>query len=198
MRHTMRGDMTVLVAEDEESFRALYRDWLEPGCDLRLASDGDEAVAEFEPAVDVVVLDRQLPGPSGDAVAEHVKSTQRDCPVVMVTAIDPEPGIESMPIDTYLTKPVSGDDVRDALERVTAPSTYTEEMERAYRLAAKKARLEAELSGELLLLNDQYVELCRRLTEVSSRLNRALTASGNDWAEKFRACTGDGSRDQAA
>lgn len=189
--------MTLLVVEDEPNFRELYRDWLATDCDLRLASTGDEALTKFGPEVDVVVLDRQMPGPSGDEVAEYIKSQQRDCPVVMVTAIDPEPGIESMPIDTYLTKPVDGSDVRDAIERVTTPSTYTEEMERAYRLAAKKARLEAELSTEVLVLNDQYVDLCRRLTEVRTRLNRALTASGNDWVEKFRACSGDTARDRA-
>lgn len=182
----------MLVIEDEDNFRKLYRDWFENDHDLRLATNGEEGLQTFDAAVDVVILDRQMPGLSGDEVAKEIKSRQRQCPIVMVTAIEPEPGIGAMTIDTYLTKPVDWSDIRDAIERVTSTSTYTEEMERAYRLAAKKARLEAELSREILLLNDQYVDLCRKLTEVRARLNRALTDSGGDWVEKFRACTTDG------
>jgi len=56
--------LTVLAADDDGAVRELYACWLGDH-DLRLAADGWEATEAFDPSVDVVCVDREMPGPSG-------------------------------------------------------------------------------------------------------------------------------------
>src|ERR1700759_4416604 len=74
-----------------------------------IAGDGDAALELLGVnAYDVAVLDRDIPGPSGDEVAEHIVATGRGMPILMLTAADrlddKTTGFE-IGADDYLTKP---------------------------------------------------------------------------------------------
>ncbi|WP_405062225.1 response regulator transcription factor [Kribbella sp. NBC_01505] len=123
--------MRVLVVEDEvylaEAIRAGLR--LE-AIAADLAFDGDAALAAV--AVndyDVVVLDRDIPGPNGDEVCRQIVAQGIGCRVLMLTAAgdldDKVTGFE-LGADDYLTKPF---ELRELIVRLRAllrrPATAT-------------------------------------------------------------------------
>ena len=74
-----------------------------------IAPDGDSALELLEMnAYDVAVLDRDIPGPSGDDVARHIVASGSGLPIIMLTAADQlsdkAVGFE-LGADDYLTKP---------------------------------------------------------------------------------------------
>lgn len=106
---TTAAQPTVLVVEDEESFvDALVVGLKREGFFVRVARDGDEAIALFDAVrPDLVLLDVMLPKRSGIDVCREIRARSR-VPVIMVTAksaeIDTVVGLE-VGADDYVTKP---------------------------------------------------------------------------------------------
>lgn len=105
---------TILVVEDESDVAEMLCTHLRrEGYECRAARDGRQAFqdAERQPP-DLVLLDRMLPGYSGDEVARRLRSNARTSrvPIVMLTAkgedIDQVVGL-SLGADDYITKPFS-------------------------------------------------------------------------------------------
>jgi len=74
-----------------------------------IAGDGEEALRMLSlNEYDIAVLDRDIPGPSGDEVAQHIVASGRGTPILMLTAADrlhdKATGFE-LGADDYLTKP---------------------------------------------------------------------------------------------
>ncbi len=101
--------VTVLVAEDEESFvDALVIGLGREGFDVSVARDGPEALQLFDSIdPDLVLLDIMLPKMSGVDVCRAIRARSR-VPIIMVTAkgteIDTVVGLE-VGADDYVTKP---------------------------------------------------------------------------------------------
>jgi two-component system response regulator RegX3 len=101
--------VTVLVAEDEESFvDALVIGLGREGFDVHVARDGPEALAVFDAIdPDLVLLDIMLPKMSGVDVCRAIRARSH-VPIIMVTAkgteIDTVVGLE-VGADDYVTKP---------------------------------------------------------------------------------------------
>ena len=73
------------------------------------AGDGDTALRLLSVnAYDMIVLDRDIPGPSGDEIAKRIVTSGRGMPILMLTAADrledKASGFE-LGADDYLTKP---------------------------------------------------------------------------------------------
>jgi two-component system, OmpR family, response regulator VanR len=99
-----------LIVEDEpymaEAIRAGLR--LE-AIAADIAGDGDTALQLLRlNAYDIAVLDRDIPGPTGDEIAERVVASGTGMPILMLTAADrlddKASGFE-LGADDYLTKP---------------------------------------------------------------------------------------------
>ncbi len=112
----------MLVVEDEpymaEAIRAGLR--LE-AIAADVAGDGDTALELLSVnAYDVAVLDRDVPGPSGDEIAESIVASGSGTPILMLTAADrlddKASGFE-LGADDYLTKPF---DLRELVLRLRA------------------------------------------------------------------------------
>src|SRR6188768_2605813 len=74
-----------------------------------IAADGETALKLLSlNAYDIAVLDRDIPGPSGDEVAQSIVASGSGTPILMLTAADrlddKETGFE-LGADDYLTKP---------------------------------------------------------------------------------------------
>src|SRR4026209_860811 len=74
-----------------------------------IAGDGGTALELLRVnAYDIAVLDRDIPGPSGDEIAERIVASGSGMPIVMLTAADrlddQATGVE-LGADDYLTKP---------------------------------------------------------------------------------------------
>lgn len=106
--------LRVLVAEDEPDIAALIAYQLtREGFRVETAGSGPEALdAVGREIPDLIVLDRMLPGLSGDDVLKQLKSepATADIPVLVLTARrEQEDRIEGLELgaDDYLTKPFS-------------------------------------------------------------------------------------------
>lgn len=102
--------MRVLIVEDEEVLAEAVRVWLTlDGFAADIAPDGESALASIETNdYDVVLLDRDLPGMSGDAVCTVLADRPDRPAVLMVTAanhtLDKVDGL-GLGADDYLGKP---------------------------------------------------------------------------------------------
>ncbi|MBI5885003.1 MAG: response regulator [Deltaproteobacteria bacterium] len=78
----------ILVVDDEEGLRLLYKEELEEaGWEVTLAASGEESLRRIEEGkIDLVLLDIKMPGMDGVEVLRHVKERWKDLPVVLCTA----------------------------------------------------------------------------------------------------------------
>jgi two-component system response regulator VanR len=100
----------VLVVEDEPLMANAIRDGLRlEAISADVAGDGDTALELLRTnAYDLAVLDRDIPGPSGDEVAQHIVASGSGMPILMLTAadrLDDKASGFGLGADDYLTKP---------------------------------------------------------------------------------------------
>src|SRR3954471_21125886 len=114
--------MRVLIVEDEPLMADAIRDGLRlEAIAADIAGDGDTALELLRlNAYDIAVLDRDIPGPSGDEIAERIVAAGSGMPILMLTAADrlddKTTGFE-LGADDYLTKPF---DLRELVLRLRA------------------------------------------------------------------------------
>ena len=100
----------MLIVEDEPFLAGAIRDGLRlEAIAADIAGDGHTALEMLSiNAYDIAVLDRDIPGPSGDEVARHIVATGDGTPILMLTAADrlddKASGFE-LGADDYLIKP---------------------------------------------------------------------------------------------
>lgn len=104
--------MRVLVVEDEPYMAEAIRDGLRlEAIAADIAGDGDTALELLSVnSYDIAVLDRDIPGPSGDEVAESIVASGSGMPILMLTAadrLDDKATGFGLGADDYLTKPFS-------------------------------------------------------------------------------------------
>lgn len=166
---------TVLVVDDDPAVADVYADQLDDGYTIRVAYSGSEAIHQLDERVGVVVLDRRMPDPSGEDVLAYIREHQLDSRVAIVTAVEPDFDIIDMEFDDYLVKPISGDDLREAVERLLRVSTYEEQLQEYYSLVSKRAALETHKSQEDLEDSDEYQHFKDYLETKREGLNATLT-----------------------
>ncbi len=177
----------VLVVEDEADLADLYADWLADGFDVRTAYNGDEAIDQLDDSIDVVLLDRRMPGKSGDAVLDVIAERNFDCRVAMVTAVEPDFDIIDMGFDDYLVKPVDADELIDLVERFIRRSQYDADAREFFSLASKKAVLETEKTAEELDESEEYQDLTGKLESLHNRMDELVGGlTGDDFEAVFR------------
>src|SRR5256886_16956808 len=102
--------MRVLIVEDEPYMAEAICDGLRlEAIAADIAGDGDTALKLMRfNAYDIAVLDRDIPGPTGDEIAERIVASGSGMPILMLTAADrldhKETGFAVGAAD-YLTKP---------------------------------------------------------------------------------------------
>ena len=102
--------MRVLVVEDEPYLAEAIRDGLRlDAIAADIAGDGESALELLRiNAYDIAVLDRDIPGPSGDDVAKSIVASGTGMPILMLTAadrLDDKASGFGLGADDYLTKP---------------------------------------------------------------------------------------------
>ncbi|WP_285586232.1 response regulator transcription factor [Herbidospora sp. NBRC 101105] len=114
--------MRVLIVEDEPYLAEAVRDGLRlAAIAADVAGDGDTALELLSVNdYDIAVLDRDIPGPSGDDIARHIVASGSGLPILMLTAAerldDKASGFE-LGADDYLTKPF---ELRELVMRLRA------------------------------------------------------------------------------
>lgn len=165
----------VLVVEDEPDIAALVAYQLtREGFRVETVSNGSDALAAVNREIpDLVVLDRMLPGLSGDDVLKSLRkeSATKTIPILVLTAKrEQEDRIEGFELgaDDYLTKPFSP---RELVLRVNAilRRIYEPVVESGGRIL-KAGPLAVDVNSHQVLLNGEEVHL----TPTEFRLLRSL------------------------
>ena len=173
----------VLVVEDEPDLADLYAAWLGDEYRVRTAYGGHEALDqldEVDDAVDAILLDRRMPGLSGDEVLTAVRERGIDCRVAMVTAVEPDFDILEMGFDDYLVKPVTSETLGETVEGLLRRGEYDSEVQELFSLTSKKAMLESEKSASDLADNEEYQRLTDRIEELRERADESRDAVATD------------------
>jgi len=138
----------VLMVDDEKQVADAYALRLEDVADVTVAYGGEEALSVVEEGrpPDVVLLDRHMPGLSGDEVLAELRDRELTTRVIMVTAIDPDLGIVEMPFDDYLSKPVDRADLHAAVDQQCQVLAY-ELLGDYFRLESTRAVLAADATA---------------------------------------------------
>jgi two-component system, OmpR family, response regulator VanR len=102
--------MRVLIVEDESYLAEAIQGGLRlEAIAADIAGDGDTALKLLSiNAYDIAVLDRDIPGPSGDEIARRIVASGSGMPILMLTAADRLGDKTSgfgLGADDYLTKP---------------------------------------------------------------------------------------------
>lgn len=169
----------ILIVEDEPDVAETYARWLQD-YDVRRVESGEAALAQLDETIDVVLLDRMLPGKSGAEVLDEIRARGIDCRVAMVTAVDPDFDIIEMGFDEYVTKPPERDQLRTTVERLLQRAALDGELQEYYSLVARRAALEAELGAERLESNDEYTDLVDQIETHRGAADEALGDMASD------------------
>jgi len=167
---------TVVVVDDEEKLADMYTLWLRAAYDVRTVYEGEAVLEAIDESVDVVLLDRRMPGLSGDTVLDTIRERSLDCRVAMVTAVEPDFDIIEMGFDDYLVKPVSCDDLTSVVDQLLLRSTYDDQLQEYFALAAKKALLDAQKTDAERSASQQYDHLTDELAVVRTNVDDTMEA----------------------
>lgn len=171
---------SILIVEDEADLAELIRHNLEhEGYTCRMVSNGGSALAEaVAHPPDLILLDRMLPGMSGDEFITHLKRDNRvaSIPVIMLTAkaeeADQLVGL-SLGADDYITKPFSMKlllaRVAAMFRRVEIASTDQEVVTRG-PVSLDSSRHEVTVAGSQVALTATEFRLLRTLMAANGRV----------------------------
>jgi len=181
----MTDDPTVLIVDDEDKLADMYSLWLRGEYDVRTANDARDAADALDRSVDVLLLDRRMPGASGDRLLAEL-ADNRPFGVVLITAVDPGFDIVEMAFDDYLPKPVQHDDLTAAIEHQLTVQQRDEKLQEYFATRAKLGALEARKPAHELDRHDAYTDLRARADELESTL-RASVAGFDELVAAFTA-----------
>jgi DNA-binding response OmpR family regulator len=163
-----------LIVDDEKEVADAYALRLRGLCEVETAYDGETALATVEEEeIDLVLLDRHMPGMSGDDVLAELDEFGFEGKIIMVTAIDPGFDVLDMPFDDYLCKPIDREDVRAAVEQQCEILGY-ELLGEYFGIESKRRVIAAEISHEDRDDHDEYQAIETKCEELEQRVRRLL------------------------
>ncbi|WEL18970.1 MULTISPECIES: response regulator [unclassified Halorhabdus] len=163
-----------LVVDDEREVADAYALRLRGLCDVETAYDGETALETVrDREIDVILLDRHMPGISGDDVLEELAAMTFTGRVIMVTAIDPDFDVLDMPFDDYLCKPVDREDVRAAVTQQCTILGYAT-LGEYFSVEAKRQVIAAELPADQRESHEAYQRRQERSRRLERRVRRLL------------------------
>ena len=172
----------VFVVDDDPTICEMYERYLEDRYEVRTATDGGEALERLDESVDVVLLDRRMPGVDGDRTLEAIRETGYDCRVAMVTAVAPDTGIVEMGFDEYVLKPTERDELVGTVEKLLSRSRLDDDLQEYYSLVARRVAIESELNPVELDNSTEYRELLARIDEHRETVHASLGDMSSDEA----------------
>ncbi|WP_251329955.1 HalX domain-containing protein [Haloplanus pelagicus] len=174
----MTGSPCVLVVEDEVELAELFAEWLSGDYEVRIATSGEEALERLDEDVEVVLLDRLMPGVSGDEVLERIRDRGFSVRVAMVTAVEPDFDVLEMGFDDYVVKPLFREDIRRLVRGLRKRGEYDRRLSTLFAAASKLAALESHKTEAELNGSEEYTRLKAEFERTAERVDEL--ASGMD------------------
>ena len=171
---------TVLVVEDQSEIRSIFKEYLTPEAVVREAESVDSALTTMDGSIDMVVLDRNMAGSTGDTFLEEIRGEGYDVPVAMVTAIFPDFDIATMAFDAYLLKPVGRMDLRNAVAAVIRRHQAGDPIRSYFATLSKVEALDAEFHPSDLIEDETFQGLQSELDLLEGEVREAFEALDDD------------------
>ena len=114
---------TILVVDDEESIRFLYKEELEEdGYRVITAADGEEALRKVRNEnPDLITLDIRMPGMDGIEVLHQIREMDKEIPVIMSTAYgEYRNDFNVWASDAYVIKTANLSELKETIRRLLA------------------------------------------------------------------------------
>lgn len=177
--------LKLLLVEDDDALRFIVKDNLEQnGYQVDVAENGQEAIDSFEKnRYHLIILDVMLPKVDGFKVAEHIRKTNDNVPIIFLTARSmTEDKITGLTIggDDYIPKPFSMEElllkIKIFLKRSNNIAGKTPEKslsKKIGRFVFLPDELVLSLDGEARKLTMKEMELIKYFSENTNKvLNR--------------------------
>jgi DNA-binding response OmpR family regulator len=161
----------VLVVDDEQATADLYTEFLAEDFTVRTVYSGEEALEVLDADVAVVLLDRNMPGLSGDEVLTTIRERDLGCRVVMVTGIEPDISILDLPFDDYLVKPASEEMIRTVVSAMLVRNTCDDAIREVVALCSQMATIESKLSISELAASPEYAAAEARFSDLRAEVD---------------------------
>ena len=165
----------ILVVEDETELAELFAEWLSEEYDVEVAMDGETALELVDDDTDVVLLDRLMPGLSGDEVLETIRERGLDPRVAMVTAVEPDFDVLDMGFDDYVVKPLFRADIQRLVAGLLERDAYDRQLSELFSTASKLAALESHKEPDELADSEEYRRLETELGRARERVEQLET-----------------------
>jgi DNA-binding response OmpR family regulator len=172
MAELRADEPSVLMIDDEKRVADAYALRLKGVADVTVAYGGEaalDAVEATETPPDVALIDRHMPGVSGDEVLGKLRDANLMTRAVMVTAVDPDMAVLDLPFDDYLCKPVEREDLRAVVDQQCRVLAY-ELLGEYFAVESKVAVIESELGPERLADHDEFAALTERRGRLRGRV----------------------------
>ncbi|SDM95774.1 HalX domain-containing protein [Halogranum gelatinilyticum] len=170
----------VLVVEDQPAVAETYRQMLADRYTVRVATDGGAALAALSTGVDVVLLDRTMPGISGEEILAEIRDRGSECRMAMVTAVEPDVDIVEMGFDAYVQKPPTRAELVATVEDLLRRSRYAADLRNYCTALSKQATLAA--AEKPMAAHPEYATLVADIEATGERLQAAAVDLTDDMA----------------
>jgi len=123
MKDSNKRTWTILVVDDEESIRFLYREELQDeGYRVITAADGEEALRKAgKEKPDLITLDIRMPGMDGIEVLQRIREMDKAIPVIMSTAYgEYRNDFNVWASDAYVVKTANLTELKETIRRLLA------------------------------------------------------------------------------
>lgn len=185
----------IYLVEDEKNLNILLEKYLErEGYEVVTFEDGDSALARIKDMPDLWILDIMLPGIDGYELIKHIKTYNKNTPVIFMSArneeLDRVVGLE-LGSDDYLSKPFLPRELvirtNKLIERVygnTENKAECDEYElEGYKISKKQRTI--SLNDEELLLTNKEFELLIYFIENKNNLVSREQILINVWGQDY-------------
>jgi two-component system response regulator (stage 0 sporulation protein F) len=119
--NSQENPKTIMIVDDEESVRFLYREELEDeGYRVITAEDGEEALRKVKTdRPDLITLDIRMPGMDGIEVLHRIREMDKEIPVIMSTAYgEYRHDFNIWASDAYVIKTANLDELKRNIRRL--------------------------------------------------------------------------------
>ena len=114
-------NLKVLVVDDEENIRLLFKEELEDeGYTVDIASNGLEALEKLKnSSFDIVVMDIKMPGMDGIQALNAIKNANKDQPVILCSAYGEfKQDFSSWVSDGYVVKSADTEELKQTIKNI--------------------------------------------------------------------------------
>jgi predicted DNA binding protein/DNA-binding response OmpR family regulator len=171
---------TVLIVDDDKELADTYAVWLPDRFEVETVYGGVQARKRIHDDLDIVLLDRRMPGIPGDKVLEDIREQGIDCQVAMLTAVEPDTDIIDLPFDEYLVKPITQAQLRETVDDLLLRMGFEADAQDYFALESKSEAIGARDEENLrdpeaaaqLEANTEAARESERTRELRARLER--------------------------